>query len=86
MGRISKMGNRYLRRLLYLGASCGPHAFCVTAKVSARRRGEPGNDWLWKIIQRTKPKQAAIALANRMARTVYALLKNGTEFRAAMAA
>jgi transposase len=77
LGRISKMGNRYLRRLLYLGAM---------AQVSARRRGEPGNDWLWKIIQRTKPKQAAIALANRMARTVYALLKNGTEFRAAEAA
>jgi transposase len=74
LGRISKMGNRYLRRLLYLGA---------IAQVSARRRGEPGEDWLWKIIQRTKPKQAAIALANRMARTAYALLKNGTEYRAA---
>lgn len=73
LGRISKMGNRYLRRLLYLGA---------IAQVSARRRGEPGEDWLWKIIQRTKPKQAAIALANRMARTAYALLKNGTEYRA----
>lgn len=77
LGRISKMGNRYLRRLLYLGAM---------AQVSARRRGEPGEDWLWKIIQRTKPKQAAIALANRMARTVYALLKNGTEFKVALAA
>jgi transposase len=74
LGRISKMGNRYLRRLLYLGA---------IAQVSARRRGEPGEDWLWKIIQRRKPKQAAIALANRMARTAYALLKNGTEYRAA---
>lgn len=73
LGRISKMGNRYLRRLLYLGAM---------AQVSARRRGEPGDDWLWKIIQRTKPKQAAIALANRMARTVYALLKTGTEYQA----
>lgn len=74
LGRISKMGNRYLRRLLYLGA---------IAQVSARRRGAAGEDWLWKIIQRKKPKQAAIALANRMARTAHALLKNGTEFRAA---
>ena len=74
LGRISKMGNRYLRRLLYLGA---------IAQVSARRRGEPGDDWLWKIIQRSKPKQAAIALANRMARTVHALLKNGTEYQVA---
>jgi len=54
LGRIFKMGNRYLRRLLYLGA---------IALVSARRRGEAGDDWLWKIIQRKKPKHAAIALA-----------------------
>lgn len=77
LGRISKMGNRYLRRLLYLGAM---------AQVSSRRRGEPGDDWLWQIILRKKPKQAAIALANRMARTVYALMKNGTEFQAAKTA
>jgi len=77
LGRISKMGNRYLRRLLYLGA---------IAQVSARRRGGPGDDWLWQIIQRKKPKQAAIALANRMARTAYALMKNKTEFCAAQAA
>lgn len=73
LGRISKMGNRYLRRLLYLGAM---------AQLSARRRGKPGDDWLWRIIQRKKPKQAAIALANRMARTVYALLRDGTEYQA----
>ena len=77
LGRISKMGNRYLRKLLYLGA---------IAQVSARRRGEAGDDWLWQIIQRKKPKQAAIALANRMARTAYALMKNRTEFQAAQAA
>ncbi len=77
LGRISKMGNRYLRRLLYLGAM---------AQVSIRRRGQPGDDWLWNIVQAKKPKQAAIALANRMARTIYALLKNGTEFDPAKAA
>lgn len=77
LGRISKMGNRYLRRLLYLGAM---------AQVSARRRGQPGDDWLWNIVQTKKPKQAAIALANRMARTIYALLKNGSQFDAAKAA
>ena len=51
--------------------------------ANARRRGEAGDDWLWQIIQRKKPKQAAIALANRMARTAYALMKNKTEFQAA---
>jgi len=73
LGRISKRGKRYLRRLLYLGAM---------AQVSARRRGEPGDDWLWNIVQTKKPKQAAIALAIRMARPIYALLKNGPEFTA----
>lgn len=77
LGRISKMGNRYLRRLLYLGAMC---------VISARRRGQPGDDWLWKLLQRKTAKQAAIALANRMARTVWALLRNGTSYDAARAA
>ncbi|MBW7056016.1 IS110 family transposase, partial [Paracoccus bogoriensis] len=67
---------RHLRRLLYLGA---------IAQVSARRRREAGEGWLWKIMSRKKPKQAAIALANRRARTAYALMKNHTEFRAATA-
>ncbi len=71
------MGNWYLRRLLYPGA---------IAQVSARRRGEAGDGLLWQIIQRKKPKQAAIALANRMARTAYALMKTKTEFRAAQTA
>lgn len=83
LGRISKMGNRYLRRLLYLGAVVPQARLRRDAQVSARRRGEPGDDWLWRIIQRSKPKQAAIALANRMARTVHALLKNGTEYQLA---
>lgn len=77
LGRISKMGNRYLRRLLYLGAM---------GVITARRRGQPGDDWLWRLMQRKTAKQAAIALANRMARTVWALLRNGTEYEAARAA
>jgi transposase len=74
LGRISKMGNRYLRRPLCLGA---------IAQGSARRRAEPGEGWLWQIIRRTKPEQATIALANRMARMAHALLKNGTDYQAA---
>lgn len=76
LGRISKMGNRYLRRLLYLGAM---------GVITARRRGQPGDDWLWQLLQRKTTKQAAIALANRMARTVWALLRNGTDYDAARA-
>ena len=56
------------------------------AQVSARRRGAAGEDWLWKIMSRKKPGQAAIALANRMARAAYALMKTRTEFQVAQAA
>lgn len=76
LGRISKMGNKYLRRLLYLGAM---------GIITSRRRRPAGNDWLWRIIQRKKPKQAAIALANRMARTVWAMIRNGTEYQPSLA-
>ena len=66
------MGNRYIRRLLYLGAM---------GVISARKRSDPGTDWLGRLIA-TKPlKVAAIALANRIARTIWAMLKTGEVWR-----
>lgn len=76
MGRISKMGNRYIRRLLYLGAM---------SRISARLKRAPNEDWLWKMLERKPTKLAAIALANRMARTIWALLRTGESYRAAAA-
>ena len=74
LGAISKMGNRYIRRLLYLGAM---------GVISARRLSDPGKDWLGRLVA-TKPlKVAAIALANRMARAIWAMLKTGETWRAA---
>jgi transposase len=72
-GGISKMGNRYIRRLLYLGAM---------AQIMVRRRSRrPGTDWLSRKLETKKTKVVAIALANRMARTIYALLRDGTSYR-----
>lgn len=76
LGRISKAGNRYLRRLLYLGAM---------ARISARRAGKPGDDWLWRMLARKPVKVVAVALANRMARVVWALIGSGDSYRADMA-
>ncbi len=73
LGRISKAGNRYLRRLFYLGAM---------AQIAARRRGRPGDDWLWGMLQRKPVKVVAIARANRMARVVWALVRTGESYRA----
>ena len=72
-GGISKMGNRYIRRLLYLGAM---------AQIMVRRRlRNPGTDWLSRKLATKKTRVVAIALANCMARTIYALLRDGTHFR-----
>ena len=79
LGRISKAGNRYLRRLLYLGAM---------ARISARRgrRVDPADhrapDWLDRMLARKPVKVVAIALAARMARTVWALIARGGSYRA----
>ena len=73
LGRISKAGNRYLRRLLYLGAM---------AQIAARRCGRPGNDWLWRMLEKKPVKLVAVALANRMARVVWALIRSGESYRA----
>ena len=71
LGRISKMGNRYIRRLLYLGAM---------TQIGARRKRSAGEDWLWRIMQRMPAKLAVIALPNRMALTIWALLRTGESY------
>jgi len=78
LGRISKAGNRYLRRLLYLGAM---------ARISSRRgrRAAPVDaapDWLDRMLARKPVKVVAIALAARMARTIWALIARGGSYKA----
>lgn len=77
LGRISKAGNRYLRRLLYLGAM---------ARIAARRRrragpGSAAPGWLDGMLARKPVKVVAIALAARMARVVWALIRTGGSYR-----
>ena len=78
MGRISKAGNRYLRRLLYLGAM---------ARISARRgrRAAPAGsapDWLDRMLARKPVNVVAFALAARMDRTVWPQIAHGDCSRA----
>jgi transposase len=79
LGSISKMGERTLRRLLTIGAS----AVVKQAVI----RGAPAGSWLAQMLAR-KPKMLVIvALANKTARIVWALLTTGDVYRApAMAA
>jgi transposase len=71
LGRISKMGNPALRSLLVVGA---------TAVLQHARRGATISPWLTALLARRPAKVAAIALANKMARIVWALLTKGGTF------
>ena len=70
---ISKRGDVYLRTLLIHGAR--------SAIRAAQRKTVNTNAWLAGLLNRRHPNIAAVALANKNARTVWALLAHGREFR-----
>ena len=78
LGRISKMGQRDLRRLLITGA--------MTIVHHAIRRGEITDPWLARMVARKPRMLVAVALANRMARIVWALTTKKEIYRAHAAA
>ena len=75
LGRISKRGNGYLRRLLVNGA--------MAVLSSRRARQDP---WLAKLLASKPRKVVAVALANKMARIGWALMMRQEDFRARPAA
>ena len=73
LGPISKQGNRYLRRILVVGA----------VSVLRRAKQSPGKyPWLTQLLARRPFKVVAVALANKMARIAWALLAKGGTYRA----
>ncbi|HMH71363.1 MAG TPA: IS110 family transposase [Bradyrhizobium sp.] len=75
LGRISKKGEAYLRRLLINGAQA--------VLNSKRAKTDP---WIARLLE-TKPRLvAAVALANKMARIAWAVMVRQTDFRRAPAA
>ena len=73
LGPISKQGDRYLRRILVVGAIA----------VLRRAQENPGKyPWLTQLLARRPFKVVALALANKMARTAWALLAHGGTYRA----
>ena len=73
LGRISKMGQRDLRRLLIVGA--------MAVVSSAVRRGETNDPWLARMLARKPRMLVAMALANKMARIVWALMTRKETYR-----
>ena len=72
LGSISKQGDRYLRRLLIVGA------LAVIRSARARPDKYP---WVMKLLGRRPAKVVAVALANKMARIAWAILAKGETYR-----
>jgi transposase len=75
LGRITKMGDRTLRRLLVTGA--------LSVIRWGRQREDFADRWIGRLVARKPLKLAAVALANKMARIVWAVLTRGEVYRAA---
>jgi transposase len=69
---MSKRGDAYLRTLLIHGAR--------SVILRARQRNDPGR-WLTRLMLRRNPNIAVVALANKTARIVWALLAHGREYQ-----
>lgn len=67
LGRISKQGNSYLRTLLIHGAR--------TVLMYTPKRTDPLSCWVEKLKQRKSWNKVAVALANKQARAIWAILQ-----------
>jgi len=73
LGRISKQGNRYLRRLLVIGA---------TAVLRyARGKSAPAAAWVNGLLARRPARLVSVAMANKTARIAWALLARNETYR-----
>lgn len=77
LGGITKAGNRYLRQMLIVGAM---------AVIRQIERSGAKRPWLVQILARRKIKVAAVALANKTARTIWAMMNSGEHYREPVAA
>jgi transposase len=74
---ISKRGDTYLRTLLIHGAR-------AVIRVAERKVGH-ADSWLARLMDRRNKNVAAVALANKNARTVWALLAHARDYQASYA-
>lgn len=73
LGRISKAGQVDIRRLLIIGAM---------TRFTGRTRGKvPAGSWIARMLARKPKMLVGIALANKMARQIWAMLTKGENYR-----
>jgi len=75
LGKISKMGDRYLRMLLVLGAT--------SRLAQAKRYRRPQDAWILRLLARRPARVVITAIANKMARVMWVLLARGETYRPA---
>lgn len=73
LGAITKQGNRYIRKMLVVGATS-------VLRVAHKRKGALA-DWIVALRVRKPEKLAAVALANKLARIIWAMMTTGESFR-----
>ena len=73
LGSISKQGDRYLRGLFVAGA--------LSVIRYAKIHGTKHRPWLTALLARKPTKVAAIALANKLARMVWAMMASGERYK-----
>lgn len=74
LGRIARQCDPYIRRLLVIGA--------MAVLRFSRKSKAASTQWVRDLLERKPAKVAAVALANKMARIVWALMTKETSFRA----
>ena len=72
LGGISRAGNQYLRQMLVVGAM---------AVIRHAERHGTKRAWLIELMKRRAKKVAAVALANKTARMVWAMMTSGEHYR-----
>ncbi len=72
LGRITKQGNEYLRMLLFLGARA--------ALQTAPRRNDRLSRWIVQLQARVGYYKTLVAVANKNARILWAILAKGAKF------
>lgn len=76
LGAITKQGNSYIRKLLVLGATSLLH-------VVGKRKGAL-RDWIVGLLAKKPARLVTVAVANKLTRILWAMMKTGESFRIEM--
>lgn len=73
IGGITKRGNQYIRRLLIQGA--------WSVLRYAKQSDDRLSNWARKVLERRGKHKAVVAVANKLARIIWSMLVNKTEYK-----